>query len=394
MRRRPEGRRAALTDAGLAVPPELSDRVATCRDTTPQPPGGDLTVRTAACGYWERRGAAVTPEDVVVAPGPAPLMLALLAAVGGDLVLPRPAAPWYAPPARLLGRRVHFVPTPAECGGVPDPVALLETVRRARIEGARPALLVLAVADDPTGTVAPPELVHKVCEAAAQADLLVVSDETFHDMPHDPLTVVLSPTESVPERTVVLADLASGLLPSGWPAAIVRFPANGPAAAPRSLVRDALAAQRALLATPLAGAAALALSEPPALLRRTRAANRLHAAVSAAVHADLLRLGALCLPPRAGFHLYPDFAALRPALAAQGVHGQDDLAERLPGALPGHRLGDDPGELRVRIAVSALYGVSPEERESALRAADPLRVPHVADALAGLGRAFTELTVA
>jgi aspartate aminotransferase len=394
MRRTPAGRRPAVTDSGLPVPPELSDRLAASRDAAPQPPGGDLTVRTAACGYWQRRGAPVTPDHVLVVPGPAPLLPALLAAVGGDLVLPRPAAPWYAPPAWLAGRRTHFVPTPAECGGVPDPVALLETVRRARGEGARPSIVVLAVADDPTGTVAPPEVVHEVCEAAAGADLLVVSDETFHDVPHDPLTVVLGPAEIAPEHTVVLADLAGGLLPSGWPVAIARFPREGPAAAARCAVREVLAAQRALPAGPLAEAAALALAEPPALRRRTEAANRLHATVATAVHADLLRLGALCLPPRAGFHLYPDFSALRPRLAAQGVRDQDALAERLPGAVAGHRLGDDPGALRVRIAVSALYGRTPKERESTLRASDPLRVPHVAEALAGLGRAFTELTAA
>ena len=33
------------------------------------------------------------------------------------------------PQARLLGRPSYHVPTPAECGGVPDPYALLETVR-------------------------------------------------------------------------------------------------------------------------------------------------------------------------------------------------------------------------------------------------------------------------
>ncbi len=394
MRTTPPAHAAERTDAGLPVPPQLADRLAVSLDAPAQPPGGDLTVRAAAAGHWERRGTPTTPDRVLVAPGPTPLLLALLAATGGDLVLPRPAAPWYAPAAGLLGRRAHFVPTPAECGGVPDPVALLETVRRADGRRARPMLLVLSVADDPTGTVAPPELLHEVCEVAEGADLLVLCDETFRDLPHDPSAVLLSPAEIVPDRTVVLADLASGALPAGWPAAIARFPGSGPAARPLSAVREALAAQRALLAGPFAGAAALALSEPPGLRERAKAANRLHAAVAGAVHADLLRLGALCLPPTAGFHLYPDFAALRPELAAQGVDAAQDLASRLPGALPGHRLGDDPEQLRVRISVPALYGANPREREESLRAAEPLAVPHVAEALAGLGRAFTELTAA
>lgn len=382
----------ALTDAGLPVPPELTERLAACGAAPLHPAGGDLAVRAEACDYWERRGTRTVPDRVLLGPGPGPLMLALLATVGGDLVLPRPAAPWYAPAAWLLGRRARFVPTPAVCGGVPDPVALQESVRRADGEESRPLLLVMAVADDPTGTVAPPELVHEVCEVAAQADLLVISDETFRDLPHDPLGVVLSPAEIIPERTVVLSDLASWLLPGGWPAAMARFPADGPAAALRSPVRTVLDAQRALLSGPIGGAATLALSEPPGSGRRLAESIRLHAAVAAAVHADLLRFGAMCLPPNAGFHLYADFDALRPALGVRGAGSADQLAARLPGALAGDRMGDDPRELRVRIAVPALYGTTPEQRAAALDAEDPLKVPHLADALAGLGRTLTELT--
>ncbi|MYY81005.1 pyridoxal phosphate-dependent aminotransferase, partial [Streptomyces sp. SID335] len=94
-------------------------------------------------------------------------------------LLPRPCAAWWAPQARLLGRDAYHVPTPAECGGVPDPYALLETVRRVREEGGRPRLLVLSVADDPTATVPPPEVLHEAVEAAAGEGLHVVSDETW-----------------------------------------------------------------------------------------------------------------------------------------------------------------------------------------------------------------------
>lgn len=64
----------------------------------------------------------------------------------------RPAAVWHSPP----GLRTLRVRTPAEGGGAPDPFALLETVRRARADGLDPRVLVLAAADDPTGTVTPP----------------------------------------------------------------------------------------------------------------------------------------------------------------------------------------------------------------------------------------------
>lgn len=100
---------------------------------------------------------------------------------------------------------------------MPDPYALLETVRRMRAEGGDPRMLVLCVADDPTATVAPPELVHEAMEAALGEGLHLVSDETWRDTVHDPHdTVLLSPAEMLPDRVTVVTDLAGAFLPPGW----------------------------------------------------------------------------------------------------------------------------------------------------------------------------------
>jgi aspartate aminotransferase len=384
----------AITDPGLPVPPLLAERLAAVApaDGEPQPVGGDSEVRTAACGYWERRGLPALPERVVFGPGPGSLLLALLAAAAGDLLLPRPGPAWYEPQARLLGRTAHYIPTPSDCGGVPDPFALLETVRRARAEGRDPRLLVLSVADDPTGTVTPPELLHEACEAAADAGLLIVSDETYRDVLHDPHTVLVSPAEMLHDRTVVLVDLGFGLMPPGWPAALALFPANGPAAALQAPAMDALATVRAEAAAPVCAAAALALTEPPELRVYAAAANRLHAAVAKAAHRELTAQGALCPPPQAGFHLYPDLTPLRSALEAHGRTRSDELEDQLPACLSGHRFGEDPAALRVRLTTSAFYGSTSAERRAALDAPEPLRLAHVAGALRELGRALTKLT--
>ncbi|CAM5741164.1 hypothetical protein SHIRM173S_12692 [Streptomyces hirsutus] len=150
----------------------------------------------AACGYGDRRGLPAAPDRVAVGPGAPALLVALTAAIGGDVLVPRPCASWWAPYARLLGRPAFPVPVPAESGGVPDPYALLETVRRLRAEGGDPRLLVLSVADDPTGTVAPPELLHETLEAAVGEGLHLVSDETWRDTLHTPRdTVLLGPAD-------------------------------------------------------------------------------------------------------------------------------------------------------------------------------------------------------
>lgn len=290
-----------LPDQGLPVLPELRAVLAAAADhTEAEPPGGGPDLLDAARGYWNRRGLAAERDRVAAAPGAPALLLALTGALGGDVLVPRPCAAWWAPQVRLLGRSVFHVATPAECGGLPDPYALLETVRRVRAEGGDPRLLVLSVADDPTATVAPPEVVHETVEAAVAEGLHVVSDETWRDTlhrPHD--TVLLSPAEMLPEEVTVIADLSGAFLPQGWPAAVARFPVTDAGVLLRARVLDVLTVLGARVARPVAVAASYALGEPDAVTERLTAAVRLHARVADAVHRAVTGAGALARPPRA-----------------------------------------------------------------------------------------------
>ncbi|WP_431964350.1 aminotransferase class I/II-fold pyridoxal phosphate-dependent enzyme [Actinacidiphila sp. bgisy160] len=386
-------------DPGLPVPPYWAERLSAGLPggAAPEPPGGGEAVRAAAAGYWERRGLATTAADTVAAPGAETLLLALLAAVDGDVVLARPAAAWQAPLVRTLGRRVTAVQTPAVGGGAPDPFALLEAVRRARTEGADPRVLLMSAADDPSGTVTPPELLHETCEAAEQCGLLLVSDETYADTVHQPHeTVLLTPAEMLPGRTIVVTDLCAALAPPSWPVAVARFPAGEEGARLRDAVADRCAGLRAVLPEPVAATAAHALAEDGAVRAHLAAATRLHAALGAAAHQVVTRAGALCRPPEAGFHLYADLGPLRHALEAAGVTDaptlETALSARLGRPVPGgHRFGDDPSALHVRIDTGPLHGTDDAQRRAALGARDPLELPHVAAALSDLEAAIAGL---
>ncbi|MET8952509.1 aminotransferase class I/II-fold pyridoxal phosphate-dependent enzyme [Streptomyces sp. NPDC004393] len=387
-----------LPGDGLPLLPALSTALARAAGHDgARPTGGVTGLSEAACGYFARRGLPARPEEVAAAPGAASLLLAVTAALGGDVLVPRPCAAWWVPQVRALGRAVFPVPTPAECGGVPDPYALLETVRRIRAEGGDPRLLVLAVADDPTATVAPPELVHETVEAAAGEGLHLVSDETWRDTVHRPHeTVLLSPAEMLPERVTVVTDLAGPFLPAGWPAAVARFPATADGAGLRARALDVLTALGAHVADPVAAAAAYALAEPPEITRRLAAAVALHTRVADAVHRRVVSAGAVARPPQAGRHLYADLDPLRPALGAHDVGDaqelEDFLTARLGMPVPGgHRFGDDLAALRVRLSTGPLLGTTAEEREQCLQFPAPLELPHLQRALNLLGSVFDDL---
>ncbi|MGW0994823.1 aminotransferase class I/II-fold pyridoxal phosphate-dependent enzyme [Streptomyces sp. NPDC002523] len=386
---------------GLPVLPELvAHLAAAAHRAEAQPVGGAPVLLEAACGYWTRRGLPCVPDRVAAGPGAPALLLALTAAIagdGGDVLVPRPCAAWWAPYARLLGRPVFYVPTPAESGGVPDPYALLETVRRVRTEGGDPRLLVLSVADDPTATVAPPELLHETVEAAAAEGLHLISDETWRDTLHAPHeTVLLSPAEMQPERVTVVTDLAGALLPAGWPAAVARFPSGETGEWLHARVLDILTALGARVAAPVAAAAGYALDEPEPVTERREAAVRLHARVAAAAYSAVVSAGAVARPPQAGRHLYADLGPLREALAEQGVGDAQELEDFLTARLGmpapgGHRFGDDLGALRVRLATGPLLGGGDEERTECLTSPSPLELPHVHRALSTLGSVFDDL---
>ncbi|MFE1529560.1 aminotransferase class I/II-fold pyridoxal phosphate-dependent enzyme [Streptomyces rochei] len=385
-----------LPDDGLPVLPETAAVLAAAAGRArEEPAGGAPALLEAACGYWDRRGLPTDTGHVAAAPGANALLLALTAALGGDVLVPRPCAAWWAPYARLLGRPVFHVPTPPESGGVPDPYALLETVRRVRAEGGDPRLLVLSVADDPTGTVAPPELLHETVEAAAGEGLHLVSDETWRDTLHDPhATVLLSPAEMLPERVTVVTDLAGALLPPAWPAAVARFPASAAGDGLHARVLDVLTALGARVAAPVAAAAGYVLGEPGPVTDRRSATVRLHARLAAAAHAAVVTAGATARPPQAGRHLYADLGPLRDALAAEGVGDAQELEDLLTTRLGmpapgGHRFGDDLPSLRVRLATGPLLGGGTDERRAeCLTSPDPLELPQVHSALARLKSVF------
>ncbi|WP_329125355.1 aminotransferase class I/II-fold pyridoxal phosphate-dependent enzyme [Streptomyces sp. NBC_01465] len=385
-------------EPGLPVLPELAAVLsAAAARTDPEPPGGSTAIREAATGYWDRRGLRCDPDYVVSAPGAGSLLFALLAADGGDILLPRPCPAWWTPQARLLGRPAYHVPTPAECGGVPDPYALLETVRRVRAEGGDPRLLLLSVVDDPTATVAPPELVHEACEAAVAEGLHIISDETWRDTlhrPHD--TVLLSPAEMCPDHVTVLTDLSGAHTPTAWPVALARFPDTADGAARRARTLDVLTAIGARVAGPVGAAARYALAEPEPVRERARKAAALHGAVAGAAHRAVLASGALARPPQAGRHFYADLSPLAGGLAARGVTDamelEEHLSARIGAPVPGgHRFGDDLAALRVRFGSGPLLGSTQEQRLESLTAGEPLELPHVIEALSIFGSALDEL---
>ncbi|MHB8687308.1 MAG: pyridoxal phosphate-dependent aminotransferase [Candidatus Dormibacteria bacterium] len=380
----------AFGEAGLPVHPLLAEHLqAGIPSNAYGPVAGEEAVRSAAAGYLTRRGIQASAGDVVITPGSKAALFALITALPGDLVLPTPAWVSYAAHAALAGKRVVSAPIPEEAGGIPDPELLPRVLAAARKSGARPGILLVTIPDNPTGTVASPELVRWVCEIAADEELVVISDEIYRDLAYDP-TAVLSPAAVIPDLTYVTSGLSKAWALGGWRVGFLKAPST---ASGRSIVESVTAIGSEIwscVASPMSEVAKVAFSEPDELTAFVADSRELHRTVSLAVHERFVQAGGIASrTPQAAFYQYPDFGARRGSLAASGIHTSDELAEAMLstygiGVLPGSAFGVDPAELQVRVSTSLLYGKSSSERWETLAASRQgraLEVPRIADAL-------------
>ncbi|MFE9635295.1 aminotransferase class I/II-fold pyridoxal phosphate-dependent enzyme [Streptomyces sp. NPDC006463] len=401
-RRRRGGERVlslASGEIGLPVLPALRERLAAAADRGAYGPvAGSAALRTAAAGYWGRRGLPTDPGLVVCGPGSKPLLFALMLAVGGDVVVPVPSWVSYAAQAQLAGVRPVPVPTLPGEGGVPDPAALREAVALARATGREVRCVVVTLPDNPTGTIAAPKTLRGLARAARDLDLVIVSDEIYCDLVFDSAHRALSPASFAPERTVVTTGLTKNLALGGWRTGVARLP-DSPLGRELHTRLVGVASQIwSSTAAPVQAAAAYAFEEPPEVVAHVAACLRLHEVVVRAVARRFAAAGAELTPVRATSYLYPDFEPLRGELArVHGVHGGGELAalfaERYGvGLLPGTAFGEPAHCLRIRAATSRLYGETDSERAAALTAADPLRLPWISASLDRIGEVLTDLT--
>src|SRR5215469_2357850 len=83
--------------ATLAANEALRDALAAATSSNSYGPvAGCATLRSAAAGYWQRRGLPTSAGSVVGGPGSKPLLYGLLLAIGADVAVPRPSWVSYA----------------------------------------------------------------------------------------------------------------------------------------------------------------------------------------------------------------------------------------------------------------------------------------------------------
>lgn len=388
----------AFGEAGLPVLPALRDELSAAAGRNGYGPVAGLpALREAAAGYWARRGLPTSPDAVVCGPGSKPLIFGLQLAIGPDVAVPMPSWVSYAAQAGLAGHRAHFVPTPPGEGGICDP-GLLDQAASAAARAGRPVRsVIVTLPDNPTGTLARPDTVRALCEVAERHDLIIISDEIYRDLVHDPAAPVLSPAAVAPHRTIVTTALSKSLALGGWRIGVARLPDGPRGRALRDRLLGVASEIWSAPAAPIQQAAAYAFAEPPEILKRIARSRSLHAAIARAVAGAFAVAGLLVPPPEAAFYVYPDFGPWREHLRGErGVTTGEGLARHLlerygTGVLPASAFGEDDGALRIRVATGLLYGDTQRQRETALEVCDPVSLPWIGAALGRISDILADL---
>jgi aspartate aminotransferase len=257
---------------------------------------------------------------------------------------------------------------------------------------------VVTLPDNPTGLLAPAAAVRALGAVAREHDLIIISDEIYRDLVHDPDAPFTSPAAVCPERTVVTTGLSKNLALGGWRLGVARLPAGGIGPELRARLLGIGSEIWSAPAGPVQQAAALAFTEPPELAGRVALSRRLHGTVARAVARRFAAAGASGPAPQAAFYLWPDFSPLADVLLGRhGITSDEGLAAVLlrdygVGVLPGSAFGEESGRLRLRVATSLLYGESDPERHAALNSPDPCSLPWIAASLDRLEEVLADLT--
>ena len=221
------------TQVGLAYPvDDIARALVDARALSYQPtPRGLLAARQAVAEDYARRGAMVSPEQILLTASSSEsyaLLFKLLGDPGQMVLCPEPSYPLF----EYLSRLESLVPRAYQ----------LTYDGRWRVDFSsldweNVAALVLVSPNNPTGSFISREDFQRLAELAAQHQVAIIADEVFADFPLAPVADAVTAVAARPESALVfsLGGLSkSCALPQmklGWMAA------TGPA----PLVQDALA---------------------------------------------------------------------------------------------------------------------------------------------------------
>jgi aspartate aminotransferase len=159
-------------------------------------------------------GISASPSSIVCGPGGAGVISATVATLcnpGDEILIPDPHWPTYNLMAAGYGATAAWYPCPPELGYLPD-LDRLESLITSRTR-----LLIINSPSNPTGAVAPPEMLSALSAIAERHNLWLLSDECYDQIVLNGEAVAPSMAAFAnPERTVCAFTFSKTYAMTGW----------------------------------------------------------------------------------------------------------------------------------------------------------------------------------
>jgi len=329
----------AVQDAGIEAIQEGRGRYTAA--------AGMPSLREAVSRYFETRGLAYPPDQVMATAGAKPaLFLALFALLddGDECIFPSPYWGSYTEIVRAAGGVPRSFPTPVEQDFQPDPDAL-----RAALTD-RTRVLMLNSPNNPTGTVYSRETLEALAEVVRERDLCVVTDDIYEHLIYtgEPFANILNVAEDLVDRTVIVNGLSKSHSMTGWRMGFVGGPK--PIIAAMSRIQSQIAGNPPTISQ---HAALAAFADPLPPERLASLDKRRRVLLSELAKID----GLVCPEPRGAFYAFPSIAPwLGRSYKGREISDASDLAkvlleEKLVATVSGDAFGT-PGHLRLTYCTS------------------------------------------
>jgi aspartate/methionine/tyrosine aminotransferase len=316
------------------------------------PSAGHPELREMARNYFaDKFGFDNDKFIAVIGPGSKQLIFDIQLAVEGDLLLPVPSWVSYEPQSRMTQDQIIRIPTTLEYSYHITADSLGAAILKAKREGLNPKKLIINYPNNPSGLTLPLGRLESIAQVCRKYNILVISDEIYGLVNFHGNHVSIA--RYYPEGTIITSGLSKHISLGGYRLGIALIPK---ALKPVFEALTRIASETwSCVSAPVQYAACKTLENDPVIEEYIQTCTRIHQMVTGYVRHALVRLGIQYPALQGAFYLYPDFVIFRERLLKRGIKTSQQLAMDLLetmqlATLPGTAFGDDPKNLRLRLA--------------------------------------------
>lgn len=299
---------------------------------------GFLPLREAIASYINRtEGLQSSANDVIVGPGTKELLFGLQLALDCDLVLPAPSWVSYDPQARILNKKVHWLPCFAKDGWKLTAETLQQHCEQQHI---RQQLLIINSPNNPSGACFTESELRDLADVARRYGLFIVSDEIYSQLHFQGNHISLA--RYYPEGTIISNGISKWAGAGGWRLGFFVFPVKLKPILDAMLV---IASESfTSVSAPIQMASICAFDNSPEMLDYINASRRIMATVGTQFSNLLMKQNVHNVAPDGGFYTLADFSAHTEKLHRAGIQNSPELCQRLlmetgVAGLPGNDFG-------------------------------------------------------